>query len=522
MNPSRPDVSLSSADKVLKNSLALVMLLTAWIGSAASTNAQNDFQPPQAIDGTRRSENPNAGRSQQDPASPTSGLTAQTPAAGGANGQQVFAVLVQELTHLIPESIAEGSSQQKGIENAVTAFQMQDWARASQLLDELSTNNAGYPPASLLKAALSFAARDNQNGLVLLETASIEKPNYPGVYAAFARLALNEGRITDALALFEKCTRSIEGAELNDAQKKHFEQQCLDGLIDVAMRQQRYDDARTFLERQIQSLPENLKVLMSYAELEFHQNNIDPSLAYLKKIKETFPNARAPETILASWFDQKGNTETAAKWIQEAAAKYPEDPQVLLEYASYLINIEDFPKASSTIAAAEKHSSESLVSRNLKARIAFCNMSYGVAEAHYRAIAEGQPNNFDPLNMFVLSLIESNDEEKRRLARDLATNNFRAMSNNVVAVATAGYVQLKFGEIEQARTLLGRLALSPGLSPDIDFFLACFFDKTGEKDQAIKLLETIVSREGMFIYRKPAQKLLEQLKSGGDTLPDPK
>lgn len=486
------------------------LLVASCVGMA---NAQSEFIPPQDVDGSR-------GTAQ----GITSTDSQTNPSASGqeAAGQQVFEVLVQELKNMLPRKLESDSEAAKTIENVINAFQLRDFNRASELLEELAKQDKSYPPADLLKAALSYAIRDGQNGFILLEKAATEHPNHPGVYSAFARLALNENRNSDALAMFEKCARMLANAEIDEEAKKFYEQQCLDGMIDVAMRQRRYDAARSYLERQIKALPEDLKVLMSYAELEFHQKNLEKSLEYLQTIRTKFPGTRAPETIVATWFDQQGDRENGAKWIRSAAEKYPQDPQVLLEFAAYLINIEDFPKASSVIAEAEKLSNETLFSRNLKARIAFCNMSYGIAEAHYRALAESQQNNFDPANMYVLSLVESKDQEKQKLAREIATRTFRSLPDNRIALATMAYVQLKTGDLEQAKTFFGPLALSSGMSPEIDFFLASYYNANGEADKAVSLLETNLKREGMFLYRKPAQQLLDQLKKGSDGLPAPK
>jgi tetratricopeptide (TPR) repeat protein len=496
--------------------LAGLTILIGW-SCPSQAMAQERFVPPQEADGSRRTEQGIAPSM-----APAANNVAPQMGSEEAAGQQVFEVLVQELVNMIPRKLEADAEARKMIENVITAFQLREFNRASELLEELAKKDKNYPPADLLKAALSYAIRDAQNGFILLEKVAMEHPQYPGVYSAFARLALNENRISDSLAMFEKCARMIEDSDLDEEAKKYFEQQCLDGMIDVAMRQRRYDAARQYLERQVQSEPGDLKVLMSYAELEFHEKNLEKSLGYLETIKEEYPNARAPETIVAAWFEQQGDRENAAKWIRAAADKYPQDPQVLFEFASYLINIEDFPKASSVIGEAEKLSSETPFSRNLKARIAFCNMSYGIAEAHYRSLAEGQQNNFDPANMYVLSLIESKDEEKRKLAKDIATRTFRALPENVIALATLGYVHLKTGDLEQAKTIFGRLALSTGLSPEIDFFLAAYYNAIGEKDKAVGLLETNLKREGMFLYRKPAQQMVDEIKNGSDGLPEPR
>lgn len=493
----------------------IALALSVFVGASAveDVNAQDEYRPPQQVDGSRAPAGTDT--PQTDPEMP--------PVANQkAQGEQVFEALLQELLAMVPKKLAKDSEPRKAIEGVVTAFQLREFKRASDLLDDVVAKNSGFPPADLLKATLSYAVRDAKNGLVLLEKAAIDHPKYPGVYNAFARLALNEGRISDSLALFEKGAGLIKDSALDEDGKKFFEQQCLDGMIDIAMRQRRLTDARSYLQRQIASLPGDSKVLMSFAELEFLEKNIDKSLEYLNQIRSKVPGARAGESVVAAWFDQQGDRENAGKWIKIAAEKYPQDPQVLLELAAYLINIEDFPKASSLVGEAEKLSRESLLSRSLKARIAFCNMSYGIAKTHYKALAEGQENNFDPANMYVLSLIESANEEEKKLAQQIATSTFRALPDNMVALATLGYVQLKSGDLEQAKTIFGKLAINSGLSPEIDFFLASFYEAVGEKDKALPLLEAGVKREGLFLYRKPAQQLLDKLKKGSDSLPTPK
>jgi tetratricopeptide (TPR) repeat protein len=198
------------------------------------------------------------------------------------------------------------------------------------------------------------------------------------------------------------------------------------------------------------------------------------------------------------------------------------NPQVQLEFASWAIEQEDFPTASSAIIKAEKASSETPASRNLKGKIAFANQSYGVAEAHYQALAEKQPNSFDVVNMYALSLIESDDPEKQKMARDIAIRNFRALPENVVAQAALGFIELKLGETDQAKAILTRAARTAGSAPEIDFFLASLLAKLGETQQASLVVEGALKHKGLFLYRKSAEQLKKQLSEAAGDLPTPK
>ena len=438
-----------------------------------------------------------------------------------SQGQRVFEVLFTELDNMIPGDFSEDLETRQAIEDAVTAFQLKDINRVRSIFKEQAARNKNFPPPDLLLASLSYAVQDAQSGLVLLERAAIASPDYPGVYLALARLAINQGRISDSLALLEKCERINQSADIEDFVREHYDQQLLDGLTDVAMRQERYDDARQYLEQIRATTPKNAKVLMVSAELEFRQNNIEKSQEYLQSLKSEFPATRPPESILATWYQRTGNQPDAEKWIRKAASKYAEDPQVQLEFASWAVNEEDFPTASSAIIKAEKKAGETPFSQNLKGKIAFCNRAYGIAEAHYRAIAQQQPNNFDAVNMYALSLIESNDPKKQQLAREIAARNFRALPENLVAQAALGYVELKLGETEQAKAILTRAARTPGTAPEIDYFLAALLAKMGETQQAKLVVESALKNKGLFLYRSASQQLLDELDSSTDTLPEP-
>jgi tetratricopeptide (TPR) repeat protein len=501
---------------VLANWAPLVGVNTTQSTAAA---IQDDFIPPQSLDGSKKPSS-DSGQQNNDSGNTVSGLALGLDNSN-SQGQQIFEALFQELDNMIPGEFVEGSPQKKSIEDAVTAFQIQNIGRVNEIFKDLAANNKEYPPADLLLAALSYSVKDSQSGLILLERAAVEHPDYPGVYAAFARLAINQGRVSDALAMFEKFGRTLEASRLEPTAREHFEQQYLDGLIDVAMRQKHYDQARDYLDRQRASLPDNPKVLMVSAELEYHDGNVEESLAYLQQLKTKYPNTRTPESVLGNWFQQEGKTKEAEKWIRAAAEKFPNDAQVQLEFANWAISQEDFPIASSAIIKAEKATSESLFSRNLKGRIAFANQSYGVAEAHYRVIAEKQPNNFDASNMYALCLIESNDEKKQQLAREITIRNFRSLPDNVVAQAALGYVELKLGDPQQAKTILTRAARSAGTAPEIDYFLGALLAQLGESEQAQLLLDSALKHKGLFLYRSAAEKLSAELKSGADALPVP-
>ena len=476
-------------------------ILFSFAGLIQTSNAQTapGYQPPKQVDGSRGT---------QENAKPTQGD--KTIAPNQLATEQAFDQLVTELDNLIPGEFVEGSPQKKAVIDAVTAFQLRDATRVVEILKAQAAVDPDFPPTDLLLAALSFAIQDAKSGRVLLERAGFQNPTSPAVYSAFSRLAINEGRAVDALALLEKMARVMKTSKLSANSKGFYDLQYLDGMSDVAMRQQRYDDARAFLAKQRELAPQNAKVLMVSAELEFKQDNLPKAMDYLNQLRAKIPQTRVPESIIASWFQRTGKQDEAKTWIMNAAEKYGDNPQVQLEVASWAVNEEEFPLASAAIKKAETNG-EVPLSKSLKAKIAFSNGAFSIAESHYEQLTKLQPDNFDFANMYALCLIESQDEAKRKKALEIAQRNFRALPNNVVSQAALGFIQLRSGDIEQAKSALGRALKTNNASPEIRYFGATVLKAIEQPENAKTVLEAALQHKGLFMYRNAAKKLLAEL-----------
>ncbi|MFT5300634.1 MAG: putative Zn-dependent protease [Mariniblastus sp.] len=471
--------------------------------TSADGQGNSEFRPPQQVDGSRApGGQPNSAASQG-----TASQDANTDAS-----RQAFGKLVIELDNLIPGSIQEDPEQKKVVEEAVTAFQLRDANRVIEILEIQNAKDPDFPPTDLLLAGLTFATNDTQSGRVLLERAGIKYPNSPAVYSAFARLAINEGRTVDGLALLEKMTRTLVDTKLSEKAKAFYNMQLLDGMSDVAMRQLRFDDARKYLSELRRLFPQNSKALMVSAELEFKEKNIDKAVEFLKQLRARIPQTRSPETIIGSWYQRINEPAEAKTWILKAASNYPKNPQVQLEVAAWAVNEELFPTASAAIKQAEING-ETPLSKSLKAKIAFANGSYAIAESHYEALSKMQPDNIDSANMYALSLIESNEPNKKKLALEIANRNFRALPNNVVSQATLGYINLRMGDVEQAKAALGRALQTNNASPEIRYFGATVLKAINQPENARTVLQSALDHKGLFLYRTPAQKLMSELPS---------
>ncbi len=431
--------------------------------------------------------------------------------------------LLAELDNLTPGKFAPGSEVAKAMEQAVDAYAAGNNEEMTRILTEQRKANPVIPPVELLQAGLYYGVGNADVGRQLLEQAALKYPDYPGIYFAFARLAISQQRMTDAQALLEKGQRILKAKQLSDDEVEHYTVLMHESSIDVEMNNQQYDEARKTIEQLRAIRPDNPKINLTQAELEFIDKDYKSSFARLQEFHKANPNSALPELVMASWFQQQANEAETQNWIRRAAEAYPDNASVQLSFANYALSVGDFPAANSAVKKVEDIAGEIGPTVLLKAKMAFANEAYGMAEIHYEKLAKLQPTSFDNSNMYALSLIESDSQEKKQLALNIAQRNFQQLPDNAIAQAAFGWVLLKAGETEKAQTLLTRAARTPQLAPEISYFLATLFHQTGKSQQAKIILEPAMEAKGLFLYRNPAAKLMNQINEATKAqLPVPK
>ncbi len=453
---------------------------------------------------------------------PPSGISGTAPAAQRAleNREAVINSLATELNELIPGDYTKSLPEREELKKVASHFIDGNSDAINYRLDQMRKTHPDLPPSDLLLAGLHYAVNNPNQGHALLEQASVDNPMHPAISIALGRLAFSQSRIADALALVEKADRQLQSIELSPGAKLHYQTQIADSNTLIAIRQNRIEDAERYATTWEQLQPASPKMLLARAELKFLQNDIPGSMKYLAQLQKALPDSRPPETIIASWYQRQRDEPNTEKYIRLAFEKYPDNPSVQLEYANWAIGQEDFETAAATIKSYEEAEGESMTTKMMKARMAFARQSYGDAERLLADLFKLQPNSFDVSNLYALSLIETDDTEKQKLAKQITQRNLQALPNNPVANAAVGWVMLKLGNKEAATEILTRTARSSQLSPEVAFFVASMLQGNGKTMQAKLLLQPALESKGMFLYRERANELMKAL-SGASDLPSP-
>ncbi len=438
--------------------------------------------------------------------------------------EKAINAIMQELDDLIPGEFSKAPEKEKAAREIIVNFVDGKGGKAMELIQAQADSDPTFPPKELVIAALQITANNGASAMQNLETVARENPEYPGGFIAFARLALTQNRIADAHSHLQRVRRLIDGKSWSDDEKKHFELGYLDSLADVKLRYEQWDDALVSLEQIDRMLPNNPKTLIRKAEVAFRKENPEKSLALLERFATHAPEdseVRKSELMLASWYNNIGNIGEAEKYVNLASEKYPEDIAVLSEVAEWMVARENYPAAQIAIRRIEDDKGETFASKFLKGKIAFAQSAYGLAEAHFSELAAKAPTNFDLINHWALSLIESKNAEKQKLALQLAEQNMRLQPKNVVALGVLGWIHYRLGDKRQAQMALGRATQVGFSSPEVSYFVAVMLNDQGNKQPAKDLIKKALEYDGAFLFRQAAMDLAETLEGELNQLPSP-
>lgn len=490
MNMKRKNQATSLRSRPAVMSLCLGLCIALWGVTAAGQEAA-------------------APTGSQDKAAVDEARAAQLAEAKEKIGKSLF----DELNRVIPGDVTMESPAGQGIRMAVNAYMERNGGKSQIILEQQAKENPAFPPAEVLMAKLCFSTNDAANGSRFLETASIKNPDHPSVYAAYGRLALQGNRNVDAAVHFEKLIGLLDQVEWDEAVKTHYENEYLDGMTQSASRLQRYDLARQLIGQARQRDPENVKPLQILSEIAFKEDKLEESVQHLNELRTLNPSTRVPEAVIGAWFARKGDIAKADTWMNRIPGKYAQDAAALLEFASWSMSRENFDGAVAAIETAESLKESTPILNGLKAKLAFVQQRFDDAVAGYQELLDSNPKNPDFANMLALSLIESGSIENRTKANQLASKNLQANPNNRIALAAAGYIRLQtLGVNPTIQSIFQKIAQTrDGRSPEIDYFLAVFLREAGQNQAAGQILQQGLKYNGLFLYRKQAERLREKL-----------
>ncbi len=431
----------------------------------------------------------------QSPTNPTPGQTPPPAKAG--------------LTQQPP---ATSSATIDEIEKAGKAVQGGKIDEALKLLQDAVRKHPTLPPAKLMLARLLFNTRElHAQGRAYLEQAAAEQPDHPFVYLSNGDVALNEGRITDALLSCQRALELATAERWTPEQRKAYLSQAHKGLATVCEARRDWAGARTHLTAWLELEPRNGHIHQRLAGVLFFLDKPDDAYAELQKAIKDDPKLDPPMVTMGQLWTGKGDLRKARQWFERATQVEPNRLRVHLAYANWLLQQNEFDQAKAQADAAVKLKADDKEALKLQGLIARARKDLPAAEKIFRRVLTDTPGDFFASNHLALVLADEDDGDQHRRAMQLAEVNARQYPRSADALATYGYTLFRNGRVENALQTLQTAVSGGQATADTAYFLALALADRDKIDDARKLLEQALHTQGLFIYRKEAIGLLERL-----------
>ncbi|HEX9597625.1 MAG TPA: tetratricopeptide repeat protein, partial [Anaerolineales bacterium] len=240
------------------------------------------------------------------------------------------------------------------------------------------------------------------------------------------------------------------------------------------------------------------------------------ALKQFNKARELNPDVGHPFVVMGQLFSQEGDKVNAKKAYEKAYKENMADAKVAQAYAEWLIQEDDLDEAQAVAAKLRELTPDSVVALLLDGIVAQMQGNTDRAEQALQKVLSLDPSNATATNILALLLIMSDDNADRERALRYAQVNAERFENSVQANITLGWVLYKLKRGAEATAALQKGAQAGQLQADSAYLVAKIMsEQEGQREKAAQALEQVLGQKtGLFLFRREAQKLLEELKGG--------
>jgi len=413
---------------------------------------------------------------------------------------------------LIGSAVSLSNRDYPNVEKAIQRFNNQDAEGALEYLKLAKEKNPKLPPTFVTLAKMHMIVRNGQAAHNLLERAVTEEPNDPEAYLLLADQAFQGNRTTEAQALFEMAEPLVEQFSGNTKRKRNFEKRVIAGRAAVAERRGNWEKAHDLLKQWVEMDPENGLAQARLGVTLFRMDQPKEAFDAFTKARELNPDMPHPYVSLGKLFTQKEEIEKARKAFERAYAEDKSNVVTTREYAEWLMQQGELEKAQQVATSLREMAPDSAEAVLLQGVVAIMQGERERAEEAFSRVLSLDPGNARANDLLALMLIESDDPADQNRALRYAQINAERFENNSQANITKAYVLYKLGRSGEAQEAL-QIGARGQLQADSAFLIAKIMAEEGQKDKALQALEQVVNQKsGLFIFRRQAEQLLEELR----------
>jgi putative PEP-CTERM system TPR-repeat lipoprotein len=244
------------------------------------------------------------------------------------------------------------------------------------------------------------------------------------------------------------------------------------GQGDIAVAEERYDDALVIAQELIDRLPESAGAYVLRGDVKARTGDLAAALTAYEKGFELSPSPQMllkRYTVLANQSRILEGRKLLEQWISD----HPDDATIRLALASI-----DQEKGDGATAAAR-----------------------------YETVLAQSPNNVVALNNLAWVYFETGDPRAIKMAE-----RAYELAPRVAAIAdTYGWFLIRGGKLEQGLPILERAAKADPKQMEIQYHLAVALVEAGNRDRARTILKGVVESDFKFGARSEAERLYQAL-----------
>lgn len=406
---------------------------------------------------------------------------------------------------------------QATINEAMRAFQLGDGNKSLGLFRELSEKHSDLPPGEILFARVAFAAGKAKAARASLELAATAHAEAPDVWNALGEIAFREGRVAEALLLFEKALGLIDRLENVPVRQEKQQIASHSGIASVAQQRKDWQAAEEHLRKWIGVDKYNPVPWQRLAAVFFATKRYEIAEQTLANLNSFDDSQPVPGVTMGIMYQRSGMLAEAEAAMRAALADHSEDFNTHFAVAKWALTAGNQELLDGCSRKAKKLGPDTLgVDALLGMSERFASRPEQ-AERIFARMLQEHPASFDATNGLALSLLEQQDAEKHQRALQHAkvlvkTNSDVRTERGRVAGATLAWALFHNGRIGESLEQIKAVITSGQVSPEVGYFASKILSQSDQTlELATELLSAALKSSVAFPERLDAEILMQEL-----------
>ncbi len=400
-------------------------------------------------------------------------------------------------------------------------------ADAEQILSSILDKAPDSEPALTMLASQYMQTSRMPQAIALVEKAHNANPANTRLTASLGDLYVRSGKAADALDMINKDKSSDSNIDMlnlkaaaqialnqkDQARDTYAQILKLDPTALPARRELEslllqagdYEHARNTIKEGLAASPRNYQLYQDYVMVDLKAGGVDAAVATAKQLQDQDHDFQPARALIGDVYMAANRPADAVKAYQDAMTAAPS--QMLVgRLTGALLRSGQGDAATKVLSDWIAKHPDDMVSIQQLADLNIASQHFDEAVKNLQLVLATKPH--DPVALNNLAWVYQQQGDKRAEA---TAHEAYILSPGGQTADTLGWILVSSGNAAKGVTLLRQAAAQAGSDPRILYHYAVALNDTGQKDQAVKLLNTVVANKAQFTEKADAQKLLDQL-----------